>query len=362
VNQAVHVSFQSDKSFCGLAALYRLALTLLSRALQGIPYSLFEMQEGASAASLRVDIAEFASEVCRRLPPLLPSALTPVDLFAPRGAPRLGFRSEHRCVRALPLPPRPLSPPSSSNDESNLVANGYEQLSVKVPAEWVEIAGGPQAFESMLQSALACYLRLRSTNLFSADETAPALLVSPTSASLTARVIKDYLFSFRQLLLALVSIASSNSAAFPSEAQKTSFVSAVLDSLMPVLRDNLSASSRSYAPKGYPSIPTDYFLELRHQELEHLVFILIRLFGASLPPSLCSSPTGNFHLEVLGKSASFESFMVALSEITSHFANDLIVTLNSPNKVPPSSPLSLTRDSSGASSSSRSWTVGKAIL
>jgi hypothetical protein len=63
VNHAVHLSFQSDKSFCGLAALYRLSLTLLSRAVQGIPYSLLELREGSHAASLRVDIAEFSSEV-----------------------------------------------------------------------------------------------------------------------------------------------------------------------------------------------------------------------------------------------------------------------------------------------------------
>jgi hypothetical protein len=243
---------------------------------------------------------------------------------------------------------------------------------VKVPAEWVEIAGGPQAFESMLQSALACYLKLRNTNVFSADEGAVSLLVSPASAPLTAKVMKDYLFSFRQLLLALVSIASSNSAAFPSETQKISYVSAVLEALMPILRDNLSASTRGYSPKGYAAIPSDFFVELRHQELEHLIFILIRVYGLSLSlPSLSirlAAPltrSGNFHLEVVGKSDSFESFMVALSEITAHFANDLIATLSSPGKVSSSLALSVAPSlvrRGAPMNSSRFWTAGEATL
>lgn len=69
LNQSVHLSFQNDKSFCGLAALYSLSLLLLSRALEGIPYALLEIQE-RNSASLRVDICEFSSQVARMHPSL----------------------------------------------------------------------------------------------------------------------------------------------------------------------------------------------------------------------------------------------------------------------------------------------------
>jgi hypothetical protein len=172
------------------------------------------------------------------------------------------------------------------NEESNLAAHGYEQLSVKLPPDWVTIAGGPQAFEGMLQSSIACYLKLRNTDLFT--ENGISFHFDRPAAPLVARVMKDYLFSFRQFLLALVSIASSNSAAFPSETQRISYTTSVLETLTPILRDNLSASLRSYQPQGYTSLPKNYFVELRHQEFEHVIYILIRVLG--LPPSPLPDP------------------------------------------------------------------------
>jgi hypothetical protein len=318
LNQSVHLSFQNDKSFCGLAALYSLSLLLLSRALEGIPYALFEIQEG-STASLRIDISEFSSQVT----PTLAShpyhhphlSLLPLLIHAYRRFVCCSWSSSAGTL--IPLPPCQSSPffpflslCSSSifyssfcrgNDESNLVAHGYEQLSVKLPSDWVTIAGGPQAFEAMLQSSIACYLKLRNSDLFS-DRGTVSFRFDPPAAALVARVIKDYLFSFRQFLLALVSIASSNSAAFPSDSQRISHVSSVLETLTPLLRDNIFASLRNYQPQGYPSLPKSFFVELRHQEFEHVIFILTRVFGLSpspflsppflsLPPTFCLSDT-----------------------------------------------------------------------
>lgn len=164
------------------------------------------------------------------------------------------------------------------NEESNIVAHGYEKLSITVPEDWVEIAGGPQAFESMLHSSIACYLKLRNTTLLRENESLK-LDIARDSVAITSKAIKEYLFSFRQLLLALVSVASSNTAAFPSENQKVSYVTTILESLTPVFQENVLTSIRQYHPKGYPSLPKDYFSELQHQEFEHVVFILIRLFG-----------------------------------------------------------------------------------
>lgn len=42
---------------------------------------------------------------------------------------------------------------------------------------------------------------------------------------------------------------------------------------------------------------------------------------------------GNFHLEVVGKSSAFSDFLMSLSEITLELANNIIVTINSPNHV-----------------------------
>lgn len=182
----------------------------------------------------------------------------------------------------------------------------------------------------MLQSSIACYLKLRNTDLFIADDGAISLHFESPAAPVFARVIKDYLFSFRQFLLALVSIASSNSAAFPSESHRISYITSVLETLTPILRNNIFASLSNYQPQRYPSLPNNYFIELRHQEFEHVIYILIRVFG--LDPTPISYPNfvqGNFHLDVIGKCNLFEPFLMTLSEITLQFGDHFIASLNS---------------------------------
>ncbi len=78
---SVHLSFQSDKAFSGLAASYSLSLLLLSRALEGVPFSLLELDEGGLTANYRIDIADFASQSCSLLVELLSWDFTP-DLVA----------------------------------------------------------------------------------------------------------------------------------------------------------------------------------------------------------------------------------------------------------------------------------------
>lgn len=159
-----------------------------------------------------------------------------------------------------------------------MLLQGYEQISVKLPADWVAIAGGPDAFQYMLKSSISCYLKLRNTNLLNFDG-ALSIYFDASNALVTSKAIKEYFFSFRQLLLCLASIASSNSAAFPSNEAKISYITIFFESISSILKNNSVTSDCGPRPRISPFIHDDYFLELRYQEFEHIIFITIRLLG-----------------------------------------------------------------------------------
>jgi hypothetical protein len=68
--QAVHLSFQKDRSFCGLSAAYTIALGLLTSAFDAVKAGIFTT-DSASRIAFAVDVAESVSDVCRLLVELL---------------------------------------------------------------------------------------------------------------------------------------------------------------------------------------------------------------------------------------------------------------------------------------------------
>ena len=70
--QAVHVSFQRDKTFSGLAGVYSIAFQLLTLAVAAVKSeAFFPSPSGRQKMVLSVDVVEAAGEVCRLLVELL---------------------------------------------------------------------------------------------------------------------------------------------------------------------------------------------------------------------------------------------------------------------------------------------------
>lgn len=112
----------------------------------------------------------------------------------------------------------------------------------------------------MLKSSISCYLKLRDTNLLNFDG-ALSIHFDSSNVIITAKAIKEYFFSFRQLLLCLASIASSNSSAFPSDEARIAYITIFFENISSILKNNSVTSDCGSNPQITPLIPDDYFLE-----------------------------------------------------------------------------------------------------
>jgi hypothetical protein len=301
----IHLCFQEDSTFCGLIASYQVTLQLLSKAFELSNTSLFATSIATDNGTQMCFNYQVAS-VVKTIYDLL------TDLF--------GWDFD------------------SANSSASATDEKFECGAVHLPAAWVELAGGSDAFNDILGQLMQSYELVRIA-LFGrvvlgsgAGEEGGAGVrgslvhggcsfgvlgaVSPSSSSSSGsciqsvRIAGEYISSIRQLLLTFASFSSgsspSNSSSsngmFGSDAEKIGYSNQILLQMISVLGYGVTAlvnqSFHSSGSNGGASLTPEQVEDLLLNEVEHAIYILIRLFG-------------NFHLSVIGQAAAFESFMVS---------------------------------------------------
>jgi hypothetical protein len=290
----IHQCFQEDSEFCGLIACYQLSLQFLSKAFDLASTKLYTTVESGGVC-FDYKIASTVRTVYVLMTDLL------------------GWDFD-----------TPTSASSGNNGESD---EAFECGAVHLPASWVSLAGGATAFNGILAQLLECYELIRialfgkavvSTSISDDDVTIRSFLFrqgcsfvgngASAGAMQSIRIAGEYMSSIRQLLLTFASFSSSSSPAnysssnglFASDSDKVGFSNHVLLQMITVLGYGVTAlvSGRSghYNTIGSQVLP-EMVEDLLLNEVEHSIYILIRLFG-------------NFHLTVIGQTTTFESFMV----------------------------------------------------
>lgn len=314
---SIHLCFQEDTSFCGLIASYQLSLQLLSKAFELSNSSLFTA-EGGEQLCFNYEVASVVKTIFDLL----------TDLFGWEfdSSSMLPFGSD--CV----------------SDEK------FECGAVHIPAAWIALAGGASAFSGILVQVMQCYELIRialfghavvgdsgsvgegmllKDSLVRGGCAFPGKGTSSSSPSmLSVRIAGEYISSIRQLLLTCASFSSNSSPGsgsssnglFVSCSDKVTYVNQLLYQMVSVLGYGVTAVvSRSFQSNGGGGggvmLSSEQTEDLLQNEIEHAIYILIRLFG-------------NFNLSVIGQAATFESFMVcfqwALINLIYSFAHFLI--------------------------------------
>ena len=277
---ALHHCFQEDKTFNGLFASFHLAMQLLSKAFDLSKEMLFDESEGDRAC-----FDHNVASVVKAIYDLV------MELF--------GWDHDSRSMSYIDL-----------NEKA-------EYGAVRIPNDWVDAAGGAVAFNDILRQLIGNYnvMRLALFGPKSVEEcvnTVDGILSKrklqvgctfgesegKPSLQISVRIAGEYLSSIRQLILTFSSISSkSNSSIFVTDAEKIYFADLISQEMMTVLGYCIDSLTTNNLVGVGSNLSQEQVEELLLGEIEHAIYILIRLYG-------------NFGLSILGQTASFESFMV----------------------------------------------------
>ena len=310
----IHLCFQEDAAFCGLVACYQLSLQLLSKAFELSNTSLFTTATEGGGGGVQVCFNYQVASVVKTIYDLLS------DL--------LGWEFDS---------------PNSTSGGDGVSDEKFECGAVHIPAEWVTLAGGPGVFNDILAQLIQSYELIRIALFGSGivDNEASGTgssggsplksslcghgcsfagtgTATSSSSMLSVRIAGEYISSIRQLMLTFASFSSSNSSGnntsnnglFVSTSEKVTYSNQLLYQMITVLGYGVtSVVSRTFHSSGGSGgggggvmLSPEQVEDLLLSEIEHAVYILIRLCG-------------NFHLSIIGQTATFESFMVDMLRV-----------------------------------------------